>query len=112
MRRTALLAMAAAAAARGAFTATVSPGRAPRLAWRLTFGDLTGPALQAHVHLGRPGAPGPVAVTVCAPCSSGARGSVAVPPAVRAALRGGAAHVNVHTARNPAGEVRGRLSAG
>jgi hypothetical protein len=35
---------------------------------------------------------------------------VAVTPKVRAALLGGGAYVNVHTSRNPAGEIRGQVA--
>jgi hypothetical protein len=75
----------------------------------LTFRGLTGPASAAHVHLGRPGKAGPVAVPLCGPCRSGARGTTRIAGgAITALLRGGA-YVNVHTARNPAGEIRGQL---
>lgn len=97
------------ARAGGAFAGTISEGRRPRLTWRLSFRGLTGPALQAHVHLGRPGVAGPVAVTLCGPCRPGARGSAPISAAVRRALRDGTAYVNVHTARNGSGEIRGQV---
>jgi hypothetical protein len=97
------------AAARGAglFTATLS-GRT--LTWRLTFSRLTGKAFAAHIHLGRQHVPGPVAIPLCGPCVSGAHGRVTVTAKVRTALLGGGAYVNVHTARNPGGEIRGQVS--
>jgi hypothetical protein len=98
-------------AARGAgrFTATLS-GRS--LAWRLTFSRLTGRALAAHIHLAKPGVAGPVAVPLCGPCVSGANRKVTVSAKVRAALLARGAYVNVHTAKNPAGEIRGQVARG
>jgi hypothetical protein len=95
--------------AAGLFTATLS-GR--KLAWRLTFSGLTGPASAAHIHLGRAGVAGPVAVPLCTPCTSGAHGTVTIAAKVAAALTHGGAYVNVHTKRNPAGEIRGQVSPG
>ena len=98
--------------ARGAFTAIVTKsGTETRLGWRLSFSRLTGRAVAAHIHLGRRGRSGPVAVTLCGPCRSGVRKSVSLQPAVVAALEAGNAYVNVHTARNPAGEIRGQIAA-
>ena len=97
----------AAARAYGLFTATLS-GRS--LTWRLTFSRLTGKALAAHIHLGKAGVAGPVAVPLCGPCVSGAHGKVGVTAKVRLALLAGTAYVNVHTAKNPAGEIRGQVA--
>ena len=97
----------AAARGTGAFSATLN-GRT--LTWRLTFARLTGRAVAAHIHLGAQGSAGPVAVPLCGPCVSGVHHSVAVTPKVRTALAGGTAYVNVHTSRNPAGEIRGQIA--
>jgi hypothetical protein len=98
--------------ARGTFTATVTKqGTTGRIAWRLTFSRLTGRAVAAHIHRGQRGRPGPVIVPLCAPCRSGARGAATVNASVLNALEAGRAYVNVHTARNPAGEVRGQIRA-
>jgi hypothetical protein len=99
----------AAARAYGLFTATLT-GRS--LTWRLTFSRLTGRALAAHIHLGRPGVAGPVVVPLCGPCVSGAHARVVVTARVRAALLSRTAYVNVHTAKNPAGEIRGQVTGG
>ncbi len=98
-----------AAGASGLFTATLS-GRS--LSWQLTFARLTGRALAAHVHLGKPGVAGPVAVPLCGPCVSGAHAKVTITAKVRTALLRGGAYVNVHTARNPGGEIRGQFGGG
>jgi CHRD domain len=99
----------AAARATGLFTASLS-GRS--LTWRLTFTRLTGRAVAAHIHLGKAGVAGPVAVPLCGPCLSGAHGKVAVSAKVRAALLARGAYVNVHTAKNAAGEIRGQVTGG
>ena len=101
------------AQAGGSFVATLERrGTAGTLAWRLTFRNLSGKATAAHVHVGKRGRPGPVALPLCGPCRSGARGSrKATAGTVRALLAGGA-YVNVHTARNPGGEIRGQIRAG
>jgi hypothetical protein len=96
----------ASAQAHGLFTARLS-GRSLR--WRLTFSRLTGRAVAAHIHLGRAGAAGPVAVPLCGPCASGAGARVVVTAKVRTALLARAAYVNVHTAKNPGGEIRGQV---
>jgi hypothetical protein len=98
--------------ARGTFTGTLTKsGATGRLAWRLTFGRLTGRAVAAHIHVARRGRPGPVALALCGPCRNGARGTGTVPATLIAALDAGRAYVNVHTPRNAAGEIRGQIPA-
>ena len=97
--------------ARGTFTATITrSGTTSRIGWRLAFSGLTGNAAAAHIHIGARGKPGPVAVALCGPCRNGMRRSAALTPAVVAALEAGRAYVNIHTGRNPAGEVRGQIA--
>ncbi|MGH3134052.1 MAG: CHRD domain-containing protein [Gaiellaceae bacterium] len=98
--------------ARAAFAATVmTSGSSAVVSWRLTFSRLTGRAVAAHIHLGARGKPGRVVVPLCGPCRSGVRGRANVRGAVLRALEQGRTYVNVHTARNPAGEVRGQIAA-
>lgn len=98
--------------ARGAFTVTITKkGSSAVLAWRLTFSRLTGKAVAAHIHSGARGKSGPVIVPLCAPCKSGARGTATVDASVLNALEAGRGYVNVHTKKNPAGEIRGQLGA-
>jgi hypothetical protein len=98
--------------AAGTFTATVTKeGAAGRIVWRLTFSRLTGRAVAAHIHSGVRGRPGPVIVALCSPCRSGARGTATASAAVLSALEAGRTYVNIHTKKNPAGEVRGQIAA-
>ena len=90
----------------GRFTGTLT-GRSLR--WKLTFTKLTGPGQAAHIHLGKRGKAGPVGVPLCGPCRSGVHGKTKVPALVARALKTGGAYVNVHTAKNPNGEIRGQI---
>jgi hypothetical protein len=99
--------------ATGSFTAGLTRrGTGGTLAWKVTFRGLTGAASAAHIHLAKVGKAGPVAVPLCGPCRSGARGSARLNARAVTALLGGGAYVNVHTARNPAGEIRGQVKRG
>lgn len=101
-----------AARATGRFTATaVKTGSSAVVTWRLTYSRLTGRAVAAHIHLGRPGVAGPVAISLCGPCRTGATGRATVTGPALAALESGRAYVNVHTPRNGAGEIRGQIPA-
>jgi hypothetical protein len=96
--------------ARGTFTGTITKSDTGAvLNWRLTFNRLTGRAVAAHIHLGRAGRAGPVALALCGPCRSGRAGRANLTASLQAALAAGRAYVNVHTAKNPAGEVRGQI---
>ena len=98
--------------ATGSFTATiVKLGTTGTMAWRLRFSQLTGRAIAAHLHIGRVGRAGPVAVPLCGPCRSGQRGTANLSAAALAALQVGRGYVNVHTTKNPGGEIRGQISA-
>lgn len=98
--------------ARGAFTVTITKqGSSAVLVWQLTFSRLTGKAFAAHIHSGARGKPGPVIVPLCAPCRTGARGRATVNASVLKALQSGRTYVNVHTPKNPAGEIRGQVGA-
>ena len=96
--------------ARGLFTATVTrSGTSGAIVWQLTFNRLTGRAVMAHIHVGSRGRAGRVAVPLCGPCRTGARGRATLGAAVLTALEAGGTYVNVHTVRNPGGEIRGQL---
>ena len=93
-------------AAHGSFTSTVSGNT---LKWKLTFSKLSGPATAAHIHLGAKGKAGNVLVPLCGPCKSGVSGSVKLTGALKADFTKHLLYVNVHTAKNPAGEIRGQV---
>src|SRR5437763_10946244 len=98
------------AAAHGLFKATLTGAK---LKWKLTYAKLTGPATAAHIHMGAKGKAGNVLVALCgaAPaCRSGLTGSFTVDKAMKTAFSKHLLYVNVHTAKNPAGEIRGQLS--
>ena len=95
--------------AHGSFTATLT---GKKLKWKLTFGGLSGPATAAHIHIGAMGKAGPVAVALCGPCKSGASGTATISAAVLKKIDKHLAYVNVHTKKNPAGEIRGQVAAG
>lgn len=94
----------------GLFKGTVvESGSSRKLSWRLTFAHLTGKAMAAHLHLGKRGKAGPVAVPLCGPCKSGQKGTATLTEAQVKAIETGGAYVNVHTAKNPNGEIRGQI---
>lgn len=97
----------AAAGASGQFTATL---RGTTLAWRLTFKQLSGPASAAHIHMAPAKKAGPVSAPLCGPCTSPASGTLTLTTQQLAALRSRGLYVNVHTAANPGGEIRGQLA--
>jgi hypothetical protein len=96
-------------------TAKASYDNASRLlTWDVTFGGLTSDATAAHIH--GPAAPGANAPVVLAltprnmyPIASPLRGSARLTDAQAADLMAGKWYVNIHTVRNPNGELRGQL---
>ena len=95
--------------ASGLFTATESA--TGKLRWKLTFRKLTGPAGAAHIHIGKRGKAGPVAIALCGPCRSGTDGHREGARQVSGDARARRAYVNVHTAKNAGGEIRGQLTS-
>lgn len=98
------------AKAAGVFTATITERRGKAtIRWTLTFRRLSGTAVAAHIHRGAPGVAGPVVVALCGPCRNGQNGRRVVDEDVVSGFPSGRYYVNVHTARNSAGEIRGQL---
>ena len=77
--------------------------------FKLSYRNLTGKAVAAHIHKGKPGKAGPVLVALCGPCTSGKSGKVTITKAAETAIETGGTYVNVHTAKNAAGEIRGQV---
>ena len=98
------------AAAGGTFAVTLTDsGPKFSVTWKLKFHNLTGKAVAAHIHRGKPGKAGPVLLALCGPCKNGQTGKAPLSETAGTALKSGSAYVNVHTAKNAAGELRGQL---
>ncbi len=96
-------------AAHGLFKGTLS---GTKLKWTLTFAKLSGQATAAHIHMAAKGKAGAVVVPLCSPCKSGQSGTATVSSAVISAFGKNDLYVNVHTAKNPNGEIRGQVAGG
>lgn len=99
--------------ATGLFTGTAveASNDNAKVTWRVTFSKLSGRAVAAHIHVGKPGKAGGVILALCGPCKSGQRGSGTITQAQLRTIESGGAYVNVHTPKNAAGEIRGQLKA-
>lgn len=98
------------ARAAGNFSATITERRGQAtIRWTLTFSRLSGRAVAAHIHRGAPGVAGAVVVPLCGPCRNGQTGRRVVDEDVVRPFARGGYYVNVHTAKNAAGEIRGQL---
>ena len=98
-------------ASAGAGTADIDYDAATKkLSWKLTYSGLSGPATAAHFHgPAEAGKNGGVAVAIPNATSSPAEGSATLTDAQAADLTAGKYYVNVHTAANPGGEIRGQV---
>ncbi|WP_414444457.1 CHRD domain-containing protein [Burkholderia sp. 22PA0106] len=83
-----------------------------QLTWHVDYSDLTGPATMAHFH-----GPAPVGKNagVVIPIAtkdlpSPIEGHATLTPAQEADLLAGRWYFNVHTAKNPGGEIRGQVA--
>src|SRR5882757_3431502 len=81
-----------------------------KLSWKVTYSGLSGPATAAHFHgPAEAGKNAGVAVAIPAATSSPAEGSAVLTDAQAADLLAGKYYINVHTAANPDGEIRGQV---
>jgi CHRD domain len=83
------------------------------LSWTVSYKDLSGPALAAHIH--GPAAAvanGPVLIPFKDPGSSPITGSKNVTDTEIADLMAGKTYVNIHTAEHKPGEIRGQIMPG
>jgi hypothetical protein len=80
-----------------------------RMAWRLTFSNLSGQITKIQIDQGAKGQAGPMLLSLCGPCGSSARGVVEVTPVKARLLLSGGAYVNVSTTANSGGEIRGQI---
>ena len=98
-------------AGKGTFSATYNKDNGLFL-WNMNFDGLTGPAAAAHIH--GPAAEGQnagIAIGFNNPVTSPMSGQATLTPAQAADLSAGKWYVNVHTAANKGGEIRGQLIA-
>ncbi len=93
----------------GTVDATLDTGSS-KLSYTITYAGLSGPATAAHFH-GPAGAKetAGVAVKINGDLASPIRGEAMLTHEQAEALMHGQWYVNVHTASNPAGEIRGQL---
>lgn len=124
---------------RGTFEARINRDETA-VEWRLTYADLEGDVLQAHIHFGQRDVNGGISVFLCSNLGNGPAGTQLCPPdpatvsgtftatdvigptaqgiapgelaELIAAIRAGKAYANVHSSRNPGGEIRGQIGAG
>ena len=95
---------------KGEATATLDTA-SRRLDYEVTFSGLTGPATMAHFHgPAAPGANAGVQLPLGMNPTSPIKGDATLTEAQAADLVGGKMYVNVHTAANPGGEIRGQLT--
>jgi hypothetical protein len=119
----------------GTLTLTLDP-RASTLTYALTYSALTSPVTQAHIHFGKEHVAGGIMVFFCSNQMGPPQGTPACPDsgtvsgtitangvtaieaqnvtagdfnAVVTALTSGTSYANVHSARFPAGEIRGEI---
>jgi hypothetical protein len=93
----------------GSVTATYDTAN-KTLSWKGTITGLTGPATAAHFHTGEAGKNGGVAVPIAGADKGSFEGSATLTDAQAEELLAGKWYVNVHTAANKAGEIRGQMS--
>ncbi|MCK1359094.1 CHRD domain-containing protein [Bradyrhizobium sp. 199] len=82
-----------------------------KLSWTVTYSGLSGPATAAHFHgPAEAGKNAGVAVAIPNATSSPVKGEATLTDAQAADLLGGKLYVNIHTAANPGGEIRGQVT--
>jgi hypothetical protein len=82
-----------------------------KLTWKLSYSGLSGPATAAHFHgPAEAGKNAGVAVAIPNATSSPVEGSATLTDAQAADLMAGKYYVNIHTAANPGGEIRGQVT--
>ena len=80
-----------------------------KLSWKGSTSGLTAPATAAHFHVGESGKNGAVAVPIAGADKAAFEGSATLTDAQAADMMAGRWYVNIHTAANKAGEIRGQL---
>lgn len=82
-----------------------------KLSWKLTYSGLSGPATAAHFHgPAEAGKNAGVAIPIPGAANSPVEGSATLTDAQASDLLAGKLYVNIHTAANPGGEIRGQVT--
>lgn len=82
-----------------------------KLSWKVTYSGMSGPATAAHFHgPAEAGKNAGVAVAIPNAASSPVEGSATLTDAQAADLLAGKLYINIHTAANPGGEIRGQVT--
>ena len=80
-----------------------------KLSWKGSVSGLSGPATAAHFHAGESGKNGAVVVPITGADKGSFEGEATLTDAQAADMQAGKWYVNIHTADNKGGEVRGQL---
>ena len=80
-----------------------------KLSWKGSYKDLTGPATAAHFHGPAEAGKNAGVMVPISPATSPFEGSATLNDDQAKALMAGELYVNVHTAENKGGEIRGQL---
>lgn len=110
----------------GSGSATISADES-EITYEVSFEGLTGPATMAHIHYGPPGVaggilfwlsemgvddnPSPLSGTLTEADFNAVDGGPQTFAEALDAIRAGDTYINIHTAENPPGEIRGQLTA-
>ncbi len=82
-----------------------------KLSWKLSYSGLSGPATAAHFHgPAETGKNASVAVAIPNATKSPVDGSATLTEAQAADLLAGKYYINIHTAANPGGGIRGQVT--
>lgn len=81
-----------------------------KLTWKGSTTGMSGPATAAHFHAGETGKNGAVVVPIAGADKGAFEGSATLTDAQAADMMAGKWYVNIHTAANKAGELRGQLT--
>jgi hypothetical protein len=96
--------------AKGTAAVTFDPA-SKKLSWTVNYSGLSGPATAAHFHgPAEAGKNAGVAVPIPNQATSPVTGSATLTDAQAADLQAGKYYVNIHTAGNPGGEIRGQVT--
>jgi len=93
----------------GTVTATFDT-TSKKLSWKGSVTGLSGPATAAHFHLGEAGKNGGVVLPIAGADKGSFEGSATLTDAQAEELMAGKWYINIHTAANKGGEVRGQVT--